>query len=108
MAAATPKPLRTTFAPAPARASAMPSPIPLVEPVTMAVRPASVRWPLPISAFFEIGIFDPPPVNGAAENGQGNKIGSREAQAEMPIPYYFDERRLWAPGKAQGLPQSDV
>src|SRR3546814_9973050 len=47
MAAASPKPLRTMFAPAAASASAMPWPMPLVEPVTRAVFPfsmVSVLW----------------------------------------------------------------
>jgi hypothetical protein len=36
ISAASPKPLRRTFAPCPARARAIASPIPLVEPVTRA------------------------------------------------------------------------
>ena len=43
ISALSPKPLSITCMPASAKAWAMPSPMPLVEPVTMAVLPAS--WP---------------------------------------------------------------
>jgi len=62
MAALEPKPLRSTAAPCVASVRAMPSPIPLVEPVTTATRPFNVivmagieprrarRWPLDLGS----------------------------------------------------------
>jgi hypothetical protein len=43
MASASPNPLSTMFAPERANACAIPSPIPLVDPVTIAVLPRSIE-----------------------------------------------------------------
>ena len=50
ISSAGPKPLSTILAPCPASAVAIPSPIPLVEPVTIAVLPARMPFPLKMSS----------------------------------------------------------
>jgi hypothetical protein len=83
MSSALPKPLSTIAEPALASARAMPSPMPLVEPVRSETRPASGR--AMVSSFFVTGLFIAR-LRGFARSGVcGAQIAAREEKSEMPF-----------------------
>src|SRR5581483_5631695 len=96
---AAPRPFRTTSAPARASAWAMPSPMPLVEPVTSATLPARTRPAGVVSSL--IGTFMAnAPVSGSpdAQAPRYEHCGRRLSGAEMPAGFRHDTLLLLPAG----------